>query len=112
MKMREVFGLILFATNTFVGWVEAKSLDEIMAQANEQEKNNLGQLLTQVRVVPAKDSSGNVILEQGTGKPLFKVLAIEKGSVYDREGLRVGDLVSGGSIYQSEPVMKLKKTNL
>lgn len=69
---------------------EVKRLDEIMAKATPQEKNDLGNLLKQIGIVPAKDPS--------TGQSVFRVIAVEKGSVYDREGVKVGDLLAAGSL--------------
>lgn len=77
---------------------EVKNLDAIMAKATSQETKDLGNLLKQIRIVPTKDPN--------TGASVFKVMAVEEGSVYDREGVRVGDLVSTGSMGNSSKPMK------
>lgn len=66
---------------------ELKRFDEVLSKATPQEKSDLGNLLKQIRMVPAKDPK--------TGQDAFKVVAVEKGSVYDREGIKVGDLLAG-----------------
>jgi hypothetical protein len=81
-----------------------------MAKATPEEQKDLGTLLQQIRIVPAKDSSGKIILDPQTGNSILRVMAVEKGSVYDREGVRVGDLISGGTSYQSGTTMELTNT--
>lgn len=49
---------------------------------------NLGKLMQQIHLAPVKESHGN--------KPLIKVEPVAKGSVYKREGIQAGDLVTIG----------------
>ncbi len=65
---------------------EIKSLTNIMAKANIEEKKDLPKLLEQITLVPTNDPK--------TNKTVMKITGIHKGSVYEREGLKVGDLVS------------------
>lgn len=65
-----------------------KDWNMLLSKATLQEKNDLGKVLQQIRMIPAKDPS--------TGKSVFKVIAVEKGSVFEREGVRTGDLISSG----------------
>ncbi|NJL26014.1 MAG: hypothetical protein HC902_13170 [Calothrix sp. SM1_5_4] len=67
---------------------EVKDWNTLLSKATPQERGDLGKVLQQIRMVPAKDPA--------TGKSVFKVMAVEKGSVFDREGVRAGDLVSTG----------------
>ncbi len=79
----------VFSFLLFVGLsanAETKDLKKIITKATAVESEDLGRLLNQVTLVPAKDPQ--------TGKTVFKVTKIEKGSVYEREGLKVGDLVT------------------
>jgi len=72
----------------FVGsaaFAEMKSVNAIMKKANAEEQKDLSKLLSQITLAPTKDPT--------SGKPVFKVIQITKGSIYEREGLKVGDLV-------------------
>lgn len=60
--------------------------ESLISKATPEEQSDPGKILRQIRIVPAKDPN--------TGKVLFKVVAVEKGSVFDREGVQVGDLLS------------------
>jgi hypothetical protein len=90
MKIREYLLIISILFSATSANAEVKRLDDIMAKATPEEKNDLGNLLKQIRIVPAKDPS--------TGQSVFRVVAVEKGSVYDREGVKAGDLVAAGSL--------------
>lgn len=96
--IRFIMSSLLFAP--LGAQAEIKSLDAILAKATPQETNDLGRLLQQIRIVPAKDPA--------TGKSVFKVMAVEKGSVYEREGVRVGDFLSAGSMGTSGKTMDFK----
>lgn len=68
---------------------ETKYLDDVLATATAQEKADLGKVLQQIQMVPAEDPQ--------THKRVFKVLRVDKGSVYERAGIKVGDFVAAGS---------------
>lgn len=100
-KLSCIFAIsILF--NTFIANAEIKRLDDILAKATPEESKDLGSLLKQIRMVPATDPE--------TGSSVFKVMAVERGSVYEREGVEVGDLVSGGSLSSPSNNMELKRS--
>ncbi|MGE0526894.1 MAG: hypothetical protein AB7G93_16765 [Bdellovibrionales bacterium] len=69
--------------------VEIKSLNAIIAKARPDEQKDLSRLLEQLRIVPVE--------HQGTDNPVFKVVWVESGSVFDREGLKAGDLVTSNA---------------
>lgn len=81
----------LFSTFTMILLIssmssaEMKSVIAIMKKATVEEQKDLQKLLSQVTLVPIKDVK--------SGITVFKITSITKGSVYDREGLKVGDLV-------------------
>lgn len=86
----------------FSASAELKNWDAILAKATPQEKSDLGKILQQIRMVPAKDPL--------SGKQVYKVMAVEKGSVFDREGVQKGDLISAGSWATNGTTMNLNNT--
>lgn len=103
MPMRRL--RILVFSLLFVGGVakaEIKIWDDLLAKAASEEKNDLGKILQQIRMVSAKDPR--------TGQSVFKVVAVEKGSVFDREGVKVGDLLYLKSETNSGMKMELKNS--
>jgi len=103
MPMRRL--RILVFSLLFVGGVakaEIKIWDDLLAKAASEEKNDLGKILQQIRMVSAKDPR--------TGQSVFKVVAVEKGSVFDREGVKVGDLLYSKSETNSGMKMELKNS--
>ena len=71
---------------------EFKYINDIMSKTSPSDFNDLKKLLKQISITPAhKDPK--------TGIQLFKVMMVEKGSIFEKAGLKVGDLVAnGGSI--------------
>ena len=99
MGRLKLFIAISIVIAAFGANAEIKNWDAIIAKATPQEKNDLGKVIQQIRMIPVKDPQ--------SGKSVYKVMAVEKGSVFDREGIRVGDLVSAGSWGSSEKSMDL-----
>lgn len=64
---------------------KTQDMNSTLASTTNEEKNDLAKLLTQVNMVPTK--------EKQNGKMLFKVTKVEKGSMWERLGWKVGDLV-------------------
>lgn len=64
---------------------KVKDISNYMDFATKEEKSDLIKLLQQIKLVPAKDPD--------SGRQVLKVASLDKGSVYDRIGLKVGDLV-------------------
>lgn len=60
-------------------------MNSTLSSATNEEKNDLAKLLAQVTMVPTK--------EKQNGKMLFKVTKVEKDSMWERMGWKVGDLV-------------------
>ncbi len=84
--MKYLFFITVFSLIGFSSFAraEVKDLGPIMKKASATE--SLSNLLEQISLAPAKDPK--------TGKNVFKVTKIKKGSVYEREGIKVGDLVT------------------
>ena len=83
---------------------EIKYLDDIMNKATKEEKKDLVNLLKQIRFLPSPSKK--------SGRSLMKVTFVEKGSVFEREGIQVGDFVISGSSSDSlELKSQLKKTS-
>jgi hypothetical protein len=74
--------LFLFA-NVALG--EIVNLNEIIRKADTNETKSLTKLLSDISLKPATDPL--------TGKSVFKVDKVAAGSVYDKAGVRAGDLV-------------------
>lgn len=62
------------------------NIKPIIEKGMKIEKTNPGTLLKQITMKPAKDSTRD--------NPRFEVMKIEKGSIYEREGVKVGDIVT------------------
>jgi len=78
--------LVLFIFSMAISSQAAvKNLSDSLAQATNAEKNNLGRLLTDISLAPAVDPQ--------TGKNVHQVASVAPGSVYERTGIKVGDLV-------------------
>lgn len=77
---------VVFSLYAAVALGEVKSLKTLVNKATEEEKKDLVKLLDQISLKPKKDPK--------TGKMVFEVTKIQKGSVFEREGLKLGDLVS------------------
>lgn len=77
------FALILLGSVSFAG---THDLNATLAKASAEEKSDLTKLLQQISMVPSKDPQ--------TGKSIFKVTKVEKGSFWEKQGYKVGDLVS------------------
>lgn len=99
MKHSLIFAAVAMFLFSIAAQAEVKNWDGLIAGATAEEKNNLGKLIQQIRMVPAKDPQ--------SGKSVFKVVAVEKGSVFDRQGVRAGDLISAGSWGVSDKQMEL-----
>lgn len=69
--------------------IKVKYIQDVMAHATASEKTDVKKLLEQIQVVPTK--------AKYKGKPIFKVQNVEKNSVYERAGIKKGDLVLNGS---------------
>lgn len=87
---------------TLGAFAEVKDLDQALVKANLQETRDLASALKQIQMVPAKDPE--------TGKSVMKVIKVERGSIYDRAGIKVGDLVASGSSKTTGRAMELKNT--
>jgi hypothetical protein len=83
---------------------EAKTvyLDEVIAKATAVEKDDLIGLLEDIKIVPTK--------KQKNGWTLFKVEMVAKGSVYDREGIKVGDFVFAQGAKKSSKSMNIESS--
>jgi len=86
MKLFTLSVLTMFLSFSLQGRADIPSLNAMMEKATADEANDLDQLFDQISVVPTKDAK--------TGKTLYKVTKVEKGSVYEHEGVKVGDLVA------------------
>ncbi len=73
--------LIAFSILPLLSSAEPKNLNAVMAKATPQELNDLSLLLKQITLKPV-------------GNSMMEVVQVERGSVYDREGIKVGDLLS------------------
>lgn len=65
---------------------ELKNLNDIISKNDLSAQTDLSTLLAQITLKPARDPK--------TGKSLFQVTKIEKGSAWEKSGLKVGDLVT------------------
>lgn len=80
--------LLTTAALLFVGsmaFADMKSVSVVMKKASAEDQKDLAKLLSQITLVPTKDAK--------TGKTIFRVTQVAEGSVYAREGIKVGDLV-------------------
>ncbi|MEK6555488.1 MAG: hypothetical protein AABZ31_09625 [Bdellovibrionota bacterium] len=78
-----------------------KNLSDSVAKATAKEKSNLGKLLTDISLAPAVDPA--------TGKNVMVVGSVAKGSVYERTGIKAGDLVVMDDKAEAELKKKVTK---
>ena len=85
--MKLILNILFLAILGFCSITLAKvqDMNATLASATNEEKSDLAKLLNQVTMVPTK--------EKQNGKALFKVTKVEKGSMWERLGWKVGDLV-------------------
>lgn len=95
MKSKIVLACIF--SSPLVLWAELKNLNDVLSKATQQEMSDLPKLLKQIRLQPA-------------GNSLMKVVEVEKGSVYDREGIKVGELIMTNKSRTSGKKMTLKQS--
>ena len=69
---------------------QIKYISDVIANASPEETKDLGKLLGQLSFVPAHK-------DQASGEQLFKITMVEKNSIYDKAGIKVGDLISNGT---------------
>lgn len=86
-----IAALLFFALHAHA---EIKQLNDILSKATAEETQNLPKLLQQIQLSPTKDPK--------TGQSVMKVVKVEKGSLFDREGVKVGDLLSTGQLKKKE----------
>jgi hypothetical protein len=85
----KLFGYLVFSGIVIcssISIAKVQNLNVALAAASAEEKSDLAKLLKQVTMVPTQ--------EKKDGKTLFKVTKIEKGSIWERLGWKVGDVVS------------------
>ncbi len=100
LKITSIFLTLLLPAH-FV-FADVKYLDDVMAHATNEEIKDLAKLLMQIQTVSMKDPQ--------TGQVRQKVVHVEKGSVYERAGVRKGDLLVNGKSRQSKNGMELKSS--
>jgi hypothetical protein len=101
MKYKLSTILVLALTICFSSFSQAKEkvLNDILSKATPAEQNDLPKLLSQIRMKPAANS-------------MMQVTHVEKGSVFDREGIKVGDLIVTNQAKSKKMVLRssLKST--
>ncbi len=97
-KAVNLFALCVMLFLPVMSSAETKNLNDVLAKATQEEMSDLPKLLKQIQLAPTENS-------------LMRVIRVEKGSVYDREGIQVGDLILTGQTAQSGPrKMRLKQS--
>lgn len=77
----------MFVVN--VASAEVKYLDDVIRSASPSEKSDLSKLLNDLQLQPETDPD--------SGKSVFRVKSVAAGSIYERAGIKPGDLVATGS---------------
>ncbi len=78
-----IVAILLLSSTAFA---EIRDLNTMMKKASSEETKDLIGLLSSVSLSPTKNKNN--------GKLVFKVTKIEKGSFWEKQGLKVGDLVT------------------
>lgn len=69
---------------------EIKYLNDIVAKSSPSDFGDMEKLLNQLEFKPShKDST--------TGVQLFKVTKVEKNSIFEKAGIKIGDIIANGS---------------
>lgn len=76
-----ICSLLVFSSS--LAFAETYTMNAVMEKATEKERSDLPGLLKAARMKPETDPK--------TGKAMMKVVSVEKGSVYDRLGVKPGD---------------------
>lgn len=86
--MRNILALMVASILLFspAAFAKIRNLNSVMAKATPEETANLTNLLKQVTLIPIKDPD--------TGRPMLKVSKVQKGSFWEKQGLKEGDLLS------------------
>lgn len=71
-------------------------MGDIQAKATPEDTKNLKKYMDSMKWSPAHK-------EPGSGKQIFRVDFVEKGSFYEREGIKAGDLFYSGRSQNSKP---------
>ena len=100
MSLKKILLSVSVVALATVAHAGVRNWDEILAKATPQEKQDLGKILQQIRMIPVKDPA--------TGKTVYKVVKVEKDSVFEREGIKAGDLIDPGSWGTAGDNMKMK----
>jgi len=100
-----ILSIVSVCLFNFAAKADVRYLDDVIAMGTAEEQSDLAKLLGQIELKPTKDPQ--------SGKFLFQVKKVEKGSVYDRAGLKVGDFVSTGKApgKNSELQTELERTD-
>lgn len=78
-----LFSLVFIFSS--VSMAKVQDMNAMLKSATAEEQSDLAKLLMQVTLVPTG--------KKQSGKTLFKVTKVEKGSMWERQGLKAGDLV-------------------
>ncbi len=86
--MKNIFAITVasFLLFSAASLAKIRNLNLVMAKATPEETANLTNLLKQVTLTPIKDPN--------TGRPMLKVSKVQKGSFWEKQGLKEGDLLS------------------
>lgn len=95
-KMKLIFTTFLLLSPVF-SYAEYRNLNDVIAKASQEEMSDLPKLLKQIRLVPAENS-------------LMRVTQVDKGSVYEREGIKVGDLLITNKSKSGPKKMMIKQS--
>lgn len=95
--MKSKVSILLIFSFPFFLFAEPKNLNDVLSKATPQEMHDLPKLLKQIRMEPVENS-------------LMRVTEVEKGSVYEREGIKVGDLIITNKSKAGGKKMMLKQS--
>ncbi|MGE0526915.1 MAG: hypothetical protein AB7G93_12115 [Bdellovibrionales bacterium] len=79
---------------------EIKDMNAVMSAVLAEESVDLETILDEIQWTPVR--------EPGSGQGIVKVTYVEKGSVWEQKGIKVGDLLANGTSYDSGQIMQLK----
>jgi len=87
MKNLIIVATLIFQAN--YASAEVKYLDDVIQQASPSQTQDLSKLLNDIKLSPTTDPK--------TGNSIYSVTKVVAGSIYEKAGIKVGDLVAMGN---------------
>jgi hypothetical protein len=89
MTTARIATLLVLTTFSLNSWADVKYIDDVMKHASNTDKKDRSKMINQIQTESYTDPK--------TGQAYQRVISVEKGSVFERAGVRKDDLLTHGS---------------